>query len=46
MPILAVGGEDSSGEVIADQRRDYAVHVEGVFCGIRDISRRRRSRAK
>jgi pimeloyl-ACP methyl ester carboxylesterase len=29
MPILAVGGEDSFGEIIADQWRDYAVNVQG-----------------
>ncbi|WP_249416286.1 alpha/beta fold hydrolase [Streptomyces sp. TS71-3] len=28
MPILAVGGQDSLGEMVADQWRDYAVDVE------------------
>jgi pimeloyl-ACP methyl ester carboxylesterase len=29
MPILAVGGQASFGEIIADQWRDYAVNVDG-----------------
>jgi pimeloyl-ACP methyl ester carboxylesterase len=29
MPILAIGGQDSLGEMVADQWRDYAVNVQG-----------------